>query len=119
MNRFTHIAILFLAMYAHGASAEPTEFLVLNQQQNLANSEIRSIKPAWSLVKTENGSHLVGFADFSRIHNLGNHDMSQQHGIGLGFYQQHTPWFHSQLLVQQHPLMPNRVQSLMEWVVGF
>ena len=119
MNRFAQIAILFLAMYAHGASAESEGFLILSQQQNLAHSEIHSVKPAWSIIKTEEGSQLVGFANFNQVHNLNNRSTTRNQGFGLGFYQQHTSWFHSQLLVQQHPLLPNRVQSLMEWMVGF
>lgn len=119
MKPFVNIAILVLAMYAHGASADPAGFLVLSQQQQFGSTEVQSIKPAWSLVKTEAGGHLVGFANFSRIQNLSSEDSSEQQGFGVGFYQQHTPWFHSQLLVQQHPLVPNQVQSLMEWIVGF
>jgi hypothetical protein len=119
MKYFVSTAVVMLALYAQAVSAQQQGLLVLTSQQNLTLTEVRSIKPAWSLASSENGTQLVGFANFSAIHESNNENASYQQGIGLGLYQQHTPWLHSQLLVQQHPLAPNQVQSLMEWVVGF
>jgi len=119
MNHYLSAAIMLLAIYAQATSADQNDFVVLSQQQNLAFSEIRSVSPALSIVQTKDGGQLVGFANFSRIVDTSSATTHHNQGIGIAYLQQHSSWLQSQLRVQQHPIMPNRVQSLMEWMVGF
>jgi len=119
MKHYIKTAVILLALYAQAVSADQQELLILKSQQNLTQATTHSVKPSWTLASNETGMLLVGFASFTRIQQFDISNPIHTQGWGLGLYQQHTPWLHSQLLVQQHPLAPNQVQSLMEWVVGF
>ena len=67
MTRFIGSTLIFLALYAQAASADPSSFMMLSSQQNFNQANVHSIQPTWSLMGDQGQLQVISFASINTI----------------------------------------------------